>query len=1097
MSFWQIAIQSLRYYWRTNLAVALGVAAATAVLTGALIVGDSMRQSLTSLTFDRLGKIDELLVSQGFFRARLADEIRETAPFKKGYSSATPAILFPGGTVEFDGESGSRRAGSVSVMGVTKDFWELGNQTIRHDTTPLEGESVIINDALAEDLQIQSADVAAGTAKLTLRIPKQNQLPADSVLGKQKDLIESLVDLRVNEIVPTQGLGRFGLHPSQADPLNAYVPIQLLQESLRRTVLKYKSDSEQANVVLISGNGSSPPSKPESDQLRQAIRPTLEDYGLQLKRVTQTFGKDDQLEPIFDYWSLSSSRMLLDAETVSAIEKAFPNAKPVYTYLANDIRKPAQEGGVPFSMVSAIDFDDAFQPVSEITGEPIRKLSDGEIVLNREGANRFGAEIGDELILTYFEPETSHGAQVEQTAKFKLIDIATLTEPSSAFVVPRRGPIKPAAFDDRPAITNDPDLTPEVPGVTDAESIENWDLPFNTAERIESEDDQYWSNYRTTPKGFVSLSTGRRLWGSRFGSTTSFRIPTSAGSAAQISGRLLDQFTQDQVTLGLELVPIKRRGLAASSGSTPFDVLFLALSMFVIGSALILVALLFRLGFQQRASEVGLLSATGFDQRQVRRLWLIEMSFVSLIGALIGIVLGIGYAALMIWGLSTWWVGAISKPFLELHIGGLSLAIGLISGLLVCIVTIAWSLRNASRQDVRRLLLGEIESTPRGGRKSRRSMTWLIATLFVAAVGLSVLASGLSGEAQAGSFMGSGFFVLVALLLLVHRFLRSDNSDTDDAVSMRLSTLAVTNARRNPLRSTLTIGLVSVASFLIVAVSAFRLAPTEEGTGGFDWVAKSSQPVLEDLSTEKGRLKSLGTSNQLAPGTVVMPLRFKPGEDASCNNLYQSTQPRALGVPESFVKFFDNPQNSRFAWAGSLAETEADINNPWRLVSGEPHLGTQADPIPVVIDKNTANYSLKIYMLDSILKVDYDSGESLYFKVVGFLGNTILQGSLIMSESDFVNAFKSIGGYQYFLIRDGERADSLASLGQSSNIDSKSSSLWEWRFKSSHRYSIQEHRKASGSIYHVFVGFSTLLLEGACVGCFGFSFAFTGTASGF
>ena len=130
----------------------------------------------------------------------------------------------------------------------------------------------------------------------------------------------------------------------------------------------------------------------------------------------------------------------------------------------------------------------------------------------------------------------------------------------------------------------------------------------------------------------------------------------------------MNQFTESDAELGLQLVPIKRRGLAASSGSTPFDVLFLALSMFVIGSALILVSLLFRLSIQQRAAEVGLLKATGFAPKRLRNLWLAEMSLVSLVGALIGLVLGVGYAALMIKGLTTWWVGAIARPFLTMHV---------------------------------------------------------------------------------------------------------------------------------------------------------------------------------------------------------------------------------------------------------------------------------------------------------------------------------------------------------------------------------------------------------------------------------------------
>ena len=96
-------------------------------------------------------------------------------------------------------------------------------------------------------------------------------------------------------------------------------------------------------------------------------------------------------------------------------------------------------------------------------------------------------------------------------------------------------------------------------------------------------------------------------------------------------------------------------------------------------------------------------------------------------------------------------------------------------------------------------------------------------------------------------------------------------------------------------------------------------------------------------------------------------------------------------------------------------------------------MGTQEDPIPVVIDKNTANYSLKIYILNTVKQIEYDSGESIYIRVVGFLENTLLQGSLIISEQDFESVFPTIGGYQYFLIREmvettGESESDIAVL---------------------------------------------------------------------
>ena len=404
---------------------------------------------------------------------------------------------------------------------------------------------MIINQALADDLQIKAADVEAGTAKITVRIPKQTQLPADSALGRKTDLIESLVDLKVSQIVPTAGLGRFGLHPSQSDPLNVYVPIELLQNSLQRTVLKHKSDPAQANVLLLGSKTKTPPSESVSQQFRSAIRPTLADSGLVLKRVKQTFGEEqgeEKAKTIFDYWSLSSDKLVLTSEAVDSVVQAFPNATPVFTYLANDIRRSDQASGVPFSMVAAIDFSEGFEPVSAVTNQPIAALGENEIVLNQWAAEDIGAKIGDEITMSYFEPETTHGSQVESSTQLKLIDIVSLTQPNTPFIFhPRKG-VSPATFTSVPTVANDADLTPEVPGVTDAESIENWDLPFETAGKIRAQDDDYWSFHRTTPKGFVSLATGRKLWDSRFGVTTSFRIPGETGTREELTAKLLDQF---------------------------------------------------------------------------------------------------------------------------------------------------------------------------------------------------------------------------------------------------------------------------------------------------------------------------------------------------------------------------------------------------------------------------------------------------------------------------------------------------------------------------------------------------------------------------
>src|SRR5207237_9338967 len=70
----RLLLRNLFYHWRGNSAVLLGVAVGTAVLTGALLVGDSLRGSLRDLALEQLGWVQYSLVSGRFIRQRLAGE---------------------------------------------------------------------------------------------------------------------------------------------------------------------------------------------------------------------------------------------------------------------------------------------------------------------------------------------------------------------------------------------------------------------------------------------------------------------------------------------------------------------------------------------------------------------------------------------------------------------------------------------------------------------------------------------------------------------------------------------------------------------------------------------------------------------------------------------------------------------------------------------------------------------------------------------------------------------------------------------------------------------------------------------------------------
>ncbi len=146
---------------------------------------------------------------------------------------------------------------------------------------------------------------------------------------------------------------------------------------------------------------------------------------------------------------------------------------------------------------------------------------------------------------------------------------------------------------------------------------------------------------------------------------------------------------------------------------------------------------------------------------------------------------------------------------------------------------------------------------------------------------------------------------------------------------MPLLRLAWCNAGRRPLRSTLTIGLTAMASFLIVGLSAFEIDPHEgtpafkSGDGGFNLVAQSDQPIYQDLNSPEGR-SDIGFSAQAdrlmadaeRDGAHIFALRVKNGDDASCLNLYQPRQPRILGLPQNFI------DRGGFDWGSTLAKAD-------------------------------------------------------------------------------------------------------------------------------------------------------------------------------
>ena len=993
MSFRQLLLRNLLFFWRTNLAVLCGVIAATAVIGGALIVGDSVRDSLAEMSLVRLGKVDYAVYGGRVFREELASELEANSPL---VSVVAPALITQG-TAEWQQDTQTRRAGQLNVYGVGEKMWSL----LDHGAIAAPGPGeIVINQRVADELQISEPG-----AELSVIVEIPASIPRDSLLGERDQTFRELL-LTVTAILSDElGAARFGLNPSQQLPSNVFVSLAELQDQLglaaversRRTPV---AKPARVNAMFLSSAGASAGagqghSLLNHTQLTVAIKGllTLEDLGLKLVTAEE-----------LGYWSLESEQMYLDDAIVTAANRTATEmalrTSPVLVYLVNEISQPeTPENYSTYSVIAGLDPEESppFGPF-DFTGSH-QPLGPGQVYLNDWVAEDLQADVGDSIRIRY-HVVGDRGELPEAETEFEVAGIVKLEGPAA-----------------------DPGITPTVPGVTDADTYADWREPFPLKrDRITSRDDEYWELHRTTPKLFVSLEQAQELWKSRYGSLTSIRFAPKEGRSLEIvrdlfAPQLLHNI--DTMHLGFGVQPVKAMGLAAAQGTTDFSGLFIGFSFFLILSATILVGLLFRLGVESRVAELGLMSAIGLPPKQVRRLLLAEGAILVVTGGLFGLVAAVGYASLMVYGLKTWWIGAIGTKFLFVSVHPLSLLIGFLIAVIVALVAVWWALRRTRGFSTRKLLMGDISDSDALKRATwSRSLAWTMIPGSLLLLVLTLTGIIPDSEAFAGFSWRVVMFFLVGVGILTGSLAALAVAlQSNEAVPVRGNgsqgelRLGLRNAARQRTRSVMTASLIASATFVIVAVAAGRQDPGDQapradsGNGGFTLVAETNSPIIYDLNTPQGRAKlgfdPLETINQqLLESMHVAPFRVRPGENASCLNLYQTQLPTILGVPDDVLDDFI--EQNRFRFADTPGE------HPWSLLREELPSGN----VPVLGDMNTLQYSLHKGIGAT---VDIPN-QSTLLEIRGMFANSIFQGVLVMSESNFQKLFPEQAGFRYFLI---------------------------------------------------------------------------------
>ena len=564
MTFRTLIRRCHRFHWRSHLGVVLGAAVGSAALIGALVVGDSVKGSLRERALAGLGHGSFLLRSQDrYFSEHLPARIRCQANLMalmaasrlyQKTSSELPICINPElperGMLVLSGtvvrEDASRRLNRVQIIGVS-DFSPVlfsAVETARPNAPRrlMLTNVVVVNAAFAANLGVSKGDV------VLVRFEKASTLSSEVAISSKSQPTATL-RLIVHSVSTNGELANFSPDPAMTAPANIFVPLSELaraaglQEVREVSYLVAEdrpsdgSDDEQlpaseTRTERIELNLINTMLTPEIVALQRSPRRPQAGFGARLDEWTQWLKRrlnlpterdgtphvpvapskqlsvlSSLLKQSWDFdavqiarWQsstdtlgLTTERIFLDPPIARSTLAAATNAQPILTYLATLLR--VSTNYTPYSMVTAVGVP--WTPAD---------MRDDEIVVSQWLADDLHVKPGDEIAMSYFLPES--GANLEEaTNTFRVRSIVPSEMPWA-----------------------DRTLMPDFPGIEKAESTSDWDAGFPLTYKIRAQDEEYWKKYRGTPKAFVTLAAGQKMWANRFGDLPAIRfpIPTNA-----------------------------------------------------------------------------------------------------------------------------------------------------------------------------------------------------------------------------------------------------------------------------------------------------------------------------------------------------------------------------------------------------------------------------------------------------------------------------------------------------------------------------------------------------------------------------------------
>ncbi|MDR0295367.1 MAG: FtsX-like permease family protein, partial [Prevotellaceae bacterium] len=355
--------------------IAVAVIVAVAVITGSLVVGDSVRSTLIKRVEERLGKTETIIFSRYSY---ISDA------FIKSHNYASlRGFLLSNGFVSISGKF-------IPVM-----VWGTDDLEIKKGQAKIN--AALFNEI--KNLQIKN---------IVLRLPAAGMVPLGSMFVT--DTYTTSLRLELDAVISVEQGGNINLKNEQTIPFNIFVNREELAEIMGisgkiNVILSdeiiSKEDFASAWNYIMSGLNVE-----ALDE--RAILVTSDRIFIQDKVVETLCQQDSATNRIYAYLANSIAPVIARTACVSLCDKKQAEATSPLSGLNSQL-------SIPYSFITAVDYYKG------------QRLNPNEIILSDYAAKRLNTKLGDTISISYFVSR-QFKTLIEDTVSLKVGKIVPLKD---------------------------------------------------------------------------------------------------------------------------------------------------------------------------------------------------------------------------------------------------------------------------------------------------------------------------------------------------------------------------------------------------------------------------------------------------------------------------------------------------------------------------------------------------------------------------------------------------------------------------------------------------------------------------------------------